>query len=206
MFNATNTQRNLISAGYEIAADGVLGPQTFACLLARTGLHRLDQLPLSGPLGAALYTWTPTADIITPLRLQHFLAQTACETAAFTRLKESDGGNPHYFDRYEGDKELGNTHPGDGAKYCGRGLLDDTGRWNYQHIHDLTGIDCVNHPEFLEVPNLAVRAACIFWKSRNINAAADDNDLPRVTKLVNGGLNGLSDRQTFFTRLKVITA
>jgi len=148
----------------------------------------------------------PTAEIDTPLRVRHFLAQAACETAAFSRLKESDGGNPHYFDRYEGNVNLGNTQEGDGARFCGRGLLDTTGRWNYTHLAKLTGLDCVNHPELLERPATAVVAAVKYWASRNCNAAADTNDIETVTREIDGGLNGLPDRQIFFKRLGVIQA
>lgn len=205
MFNARNTQLALKTKGYYSGAvDGDLGPKTLAALMAIAGLHRPEMVPLAAPLGEYLDTGLDKAEINTPIRLAHFLAQTACETAAFTRLKENDGGDPHYFDRYEGNKTLGNTQPGDGSRFCGRGLLDTTGRWNYQHLHDISGIDCVNHPEILQQPMYASQSALAYWSSRSINKAADANDIDRVTMLVNGGLNGLSDRKIFLGRLNSV--
>lgn len=208
MFNARTTQLNLLLKGYDPgASDGLFGPKTFAALLMAAGMnHDPTKVPLAPAIGVSLARWLDPNGINTPLRMAHFLAQAACETAAFTKLKESDGGNPHYFDRYEGNKNLGNTHPGDGHLFCGRGLLDSTGRWNYQHLHDLTNLDCVNRPELLEVPENAVDAAVTYWNSRAVSAAADRNDLPHVTQLINGGQNGLADRQIFLDRLnKVIS-
>lgn len=201
MFDAAVTQANLNRvANAGLTVDGMAGPATFGALLARAGLRA--SVPLDHDLGVALVAHLDAYDINTPLRLRHFLAQAACETWAFTVLKER--GDANYFHRYEGRRDLGNIQPGDGARYCGRGLLDTTGRANYHALATLTGIDCENHPELLEDPDNAVRSACVYWHSRGVNALADLNDIRGVTQAVNGGLNGLVDRTTFFERLGVI--
>jgi len=201
MFDASTTQTNLnrvANAGLKV--DGIAGPATFAALLARAGLRVVA--PLDHDLGASLAAKLDSYGINTPIRVRHFLAQTACETWAFTVLKER--GDAAYFQRYEGRRDLGNTQPGDGALYCGRGLLDTTGRYNYSLLADLTKLDCVNHPELLEEPDYAVLAACVFWQHRDVNALADANDIQGVTRAINGGLNGLADRMTYFERLGVL--
>jgi putative chitinase len=201
MFDASATQANLNHvANAGLTVDGIAGPATFAALLARAGLN--GSIPLGHDLGVALVAHLDAYDINTSLRVRHFLAQAACETFAFTVLKER--GDAAYFQRYEGRRDLGNTQPGDGARFCGRGLLDTTGRYNYALLAGLTGLDCINHPELLEVPDNAVLAACIYWQHRNVNALADANDINGVTRAVNGGLNGLADRMTFFDRLGVL--
>ena len=207
MFDAHNTQlalNHVANAG--LVVDGELGPATLAALLRHASQRPLSQLALVPAIAAAMATGLEVDDINTPLRLRHFLAQTACETAGFTRLVESDGGDPNYFKRYEGNRNLGNTLPGDGAKFKGRGLLDTTGRWNYGELAKLTGLDCVVHPELLEEPENAMLAAGCFWVERKCNEAADASDIKLVTIRVNGGTNGLADRMTYFGRLGVIQA
>lgn len=202
MFNARNTQTALVKLGYPLAVDGALGPATMGALL-QTASKR-GTLALGPAIAAQLVARCAEAGVDTPLRLRHFLAQTACETAGFTRLKEGDGGDPSYFNRYEMRRDLGNTRTGDGARYCGRGLLDTTGKANYAALAALSGLDCVNHPELLEDPANAVISALEYWKSRNCNAPADANDIRQVTLRINGGYNGLSDRLIYFNRLGVL--
>lgn len=199
MFDAHATQRNLVAKGYSLTVDGVAGPKTFAALLLRASQRAAANVPLAPALGAELATQLDAAGINTQLRVRHFLAQAACETWGFTRMVELASGQA-----YEGRRDLGNTQPGDGALYKGRGLLDTTGRYNYETLERLTGIDCVNHPELLEQPHQAVQAAISYWMFKSVNVAADANDIHRVTFLVNGGYNGIADRQIYFDRLGVI--
>jgi len=202
MIDARPAQTALVKLGYQLTVDGNLGPKTMGALLQTTS--KRGALPLGPALAANLVARMGEADISTALRLRHFLAQTACETAGFTRLKESDGGDPSYFNLYEMRRDLGNTRPGDGARYCGRGLLDTTGKANYARLAALSGLDCVAHPELLEDPANAVASALAYWKDRNCNAPADANDIRQVTLRINGGYNGLSDRLTYFNRLGVL--
>jgi putative chitinase len=208
VINVLATQQWLANHAHYITPDGVLGPETYANILSVVSQHPVPLMPFAVPLGAAMVKYLNLAGINTPLRLAHFLAQTACETAGFMRMKEWDGGNPHYFDRYEPPssvaKMLGNQQAGDGAKYCGRGLLDSTGRWNYQNLHNLTGIDCVNHPELLEQPDSAVVAAISFWTHHDCNTLADADNITAITKIINGGLTGLNDREIYLSRAKTV--
>lgn len=201
MFNATNTQKQLNAvANAGLATDGIAGPATFAALMKRAAG---SLSPLASTLAPILVAKLDAHGINTPLRVRGFLAQACAETDRFRTLVEY--GSASYFTRYDGRKDLGNLQPGDGARFKGRGLLQTTGRANYAALATATGLDCVNHPELLEDPANAVEAACRFWVSRpGLNAAADAADVKRTTLLINGGYNGLTDRQTFFNLLGVI--
>jgi putative chitinase len=133
--------------------------------------------------------------IDTPLRLCHFLAQLAHESAHFQVTLEFASGKA-----YERRQDLGNTKKGDGPRYRGRGLIQTTGRANYRQA--TAAIKALNNkapnfednPEALEQFPWALLAGITYWQKRKINAAADQDDVVRVTKLINGGKNGLDDR------------
>ena len=97
---------------------------------------------------------------------------------------------------------MGNTPQadGDGQRYKGRGLIQLTGRSNYEQISKATGIDFVSSPELLKKPQYAVLSACWFWDSRRLNTLADVNDFAGITKKINGGYNGLADRQSYYDK------
>lgn len=135
--------------------------------------------------------------INTRLRIAHFLGQTCHESAGFRTTEEFASG-----DAYEGRRDLGNVKPGDGRRYKGRGLIQLTGRANYRDTGKVLGIDLENNPERAAEPVLSLRIACEYWKSRRINAPCDRDDLITVTKLINGGLNGLDDRRERTSRAK----
>lgn len=124
------------------------------------------------------------------LRIAHFLGQTCHESAGFRTTEEFASG-----ERYEGRADLGNTQRGDGPRYKGRGLLQLTGRANYRELGRILQLDLENDPERAAEPVLSLTIACEYWKKRNINAACDRDDIIEVTRLVNGGLNGLDDRR-----------
>ena len=108
---------------------------------------------------------------------------------------------------YGGDwglKNLGNSQPGDGWRFRGRGAKQTTGRSNYNDVKTVTGIDVIANPDLLADPDMAVQAACIFWSKKNCNSFADKDDILGLTKAVNGGTNGLPDRQAALVRAKVI--
>ena len=107
---------------------------------------------------------------------------------------------------YEGRKDLGNTEPGDGPRYKGRGLLQLTGRANYRKLGAILGVDLENRPELAAEPVLSLRIACEYWKSRRINDPCDSDDLREVTRRVNGGYNGLEDRQANLAKAKAALA
>lgn len=127
--------------------------------------------------------------INTPLREAHFLAQIGHESGRLIYVKELASGKA-----YEGRKDLGNTVAGDGVTYKGRGLIQITGRNNYQAISNDLGIDFIKHPEFLETAENAALSAGWFWNRHNLNAKADLDLLTQITKTINGGTNGLADR------------
>mgnify|MGYP000945617930 CR=1 FL=1 len=136
------------------------------------------------------------------LRICHFLAQAAHETDGFRTLEEY--GGPAYFIRYEGRRDLGNTQAGDGIRYHGRGIFQLTGRANYRRFGQLLGIDLETEPEQAKEPEISLRVAFAYWGERAINTAADADDSERVTKLINGGRNGLSERVRYLAKAKAI--
>lgn len=104
--------------------------------------------------------------------------------------------------RYEGRRDLGNVHPGDGSRFRGRGPIQITGRANYQKYGDLLGIDLVNSPMLAASKEVAFRIAGSFWKTHGLNDLADSEKFVDITKRINGGLNGLEDRQARYARAK----
>jgi putative chitinase len=132
--------------------------------------------------------------IDTPGQQQRFLAQIAHESGGFFYVRELASGAA-----YEGRADLGNTQPGDGCKFRGRGLIQITGRANTAACsRALFGDDrLLDTPELLEQPSLATRSAGWFWKSKNLGAI---EDFERLTRRINGGTNGLADRYAYLGR------
>lgn len=97
-----------------------------------------------------------------------------------------------------GAANLGNTQPGDGAAYIGRGLKQLTGRTNYKACGSALGKDLLRNPDLLLTPSMAALSAGWFWHSRNLNELADRGDVVGMTRLVNGGRNGLAKRQALW--------
>lgn len=144
----------------------------------------------------------PDAGINTPLRLAHFLAQSAHETCDFCYLRELWGPTQAQR-RYEGRLDLGNTHPGDGRLYMGRGVFQLTGRANYEHYAIETGLPLVEEPDLAARPDLSVWLACLYWTAHGLNAKADADDILGITKAINGGFNGLVERKQRLVRAKI---
>ena len=140
------------------------------------------------------------ADCMTPLRLAMWLAQLAHESGGFRWLREL--GDAAYFQRYEGRADLGNTQPGDGARYCGRGFIQITGRTNYTNAAKALNIDLVRYPQFAEVPVIAAMVAAWYWRRHQLNRYADRGDVRGATKAINGGFTGLADREAYYRRAK----
>jgi putative chitinase len=146
------------------------------------GDNAARQAAITAEAGEVLATTLDEYEINTRLRIAHFLGQTCHESAGFRTTEEFATG-----DAYEGRKDLGNTQPGDGRRYKGRGLLQLTGRANYREYGKALKIDLENNPARAAEPALSLRIACEYWKRRNINAACDRDDLITVTRLINGG-------------------
>jgi len=152
-------------------------------------------------IAAGLDLHCPVYDIDTHLRLAHLLAQACHETCGFKFLHEIWGPTPAQIG-YEGRADLGNTEPGDGYRFRGRGIFQLTGRANYTRIGAALGIGLENDPEMAADPSTSAEIACFYWNAHNLNAAADANDILRVTRGINGGLNGLADREACFARAR----
>ena len=135
--------------------------------------------------------------ISTALRMAHYLAQVAHESAEMKYTKEIASGK-----EYEGRKDLGNNSPGDGVKYKGSGLIQLTGKTNYKAYQEFCGFDVVSKPELLEQPLGATRSSMWFWWKHGLNNYADKDDLRAVTKHINGGYNGLASREKYLKRAK----
>lgn len=131
--------------------------------------------------------------INTRLRQAAFLAQIGHESGGLKYVREIWGPTIAQ-QRYEGRKDLGNTQPGDGRRFLGRGLIQLTGRANYARMSAVLGLDFVSTPEALESPLYASLSAGEFWSSRKLNALADVGDMRLITRRINGGYNGLEDR------------
>lgn len=144
-------------------------------------------------------------DIDTPTRQAAFLAQIGHESGGLHWLIEIWGPTPAQS-RYEGRADLGNTRPGDGYKYRGRGLIQLTGRFNYAKASVALGINVSDNPELLGQSPLADRVAGWFWQSHGCNEIADGGDFKALTKRINGGTNGLSDRLALWGKAKSVLA
>lgn len=131
----------------------------------------------------------------TKLRTAAFLAQIGHESGQLRYVEELASGAA-----YEGRKDLGNTLPGDGVKYKGRGLIQITGRANYALLSKEFGVDFLSSPVLLSSPEWAVKSAFWFWSKNNLNALADMSDFRQLTKRINGGYNGLADREALYKK------
>ena len=144
-----------------------------------------------------------TYGINTYLRVCHFLAQAAHESDGFKTLREYWGPTPAQ-NRYEGRATLGNTRNGDGKRFMGRGIFQLTGRANYRQFGQAIGVDLENNPELAESPEISVHTAVEYWKNRKLNPLADQDDIEKITRKINGGLNGFEDRKKYLDIAKRI--
>ena len=139
-----------------------------------------------------------------PARAAAFLAQLAHESGQF-RFMEEIWGPTDAQRRYEPvsklSKDLGNTDAGDGKRFKGRGPIQLTGRANYKRFGDLLGVDLVGDPPRAANPDVAFRVAGLYWSKKGLNQLADlttDDAFKEITRRINGGFNGLADRQAFY--------
>lgn len=149
------------------------------------------------PLNSAMLEF----DITGPVRQAAFLAQIAHESGSLQYVKEIASG-----EAYEGRKDLGNLQPGDGVRFKGRGLIQVTGRANYDECGRALGLPLLESPELLEEPINACRSAAWFWDSRGLNEISDKGDFKLITKRINGGYNGYQDRLAYYERAQRVLA
>ena len=168
----------------------------------------------------ALSQLLPDYDINSPQRIAAFIAQCSHESGGFTALKENLNYRavtlrkifPKYFptdelaNAFAGKPEMianrvyasrmgnGDEASGDGFRYCGRGLIQLTGKNNYQAFADSLEMNVEDVPDYLSTFEGAAQSACWFWESNNLNQWADKGDILTLTKRINGGTIGLEDR------------
>jgi putative chitinase len=138
--------------------------------------------------------------IDTPRRAAMFLAQVGHESLSLRFFEEIWGPTDAQL-TYQG--RMGNVQPGDGKRYKGRGPIQLTGRNNYRKFGGLLGLPLESRPELAAQPNVAFRTAAIFWQQIGANALADAGNVREITRRINGGFNGLQDRES---RLATINA
>lgn len=206
-------------------------PTLDADLLRRaTGCARGVALTWAAPLANACLMY----GITTPARLAAFLAQVGHESAGLTRTVESlnysaDGLLRTWPTRYTPELareharqqevianhvyggRMGNSAPGDGWKYRGRGLIQVTGKANYEAVRDLLR-ECHDAPDLLAMPGIlaeprwAALSAGAYWQERDLNPLADAGDFDRITRRINGGTNGMADRRSRYAKAKAALA
>lgn len=140
----------------------------------------------------------PKYGIDSVLRVSAFLAQIAHESGSLRYVKEIASGEAYDIGRLAA--RLGNTPEvdGDGQRYKGRGLIQITGHDNYERTGRALSLDLLKSPELLETTQYAVESACWWWKQQGLNELADKGDFRRITKVINGGYNGLASREAFY--------
>ena len=171
---------------------------------------------LTTPLMADLADWInrtcPDYEIDTAQEYCHFLAQACHETDHFRTLREYASGKA-----YEGRADLGNSQPGDGPRFRGRGIFQTTGRANYLQLGIKRGSPnlFIDQPELLEQPEYAVWSACEYWRTRGLNDVANhaDGDVLKkkyrgsvidvspveyISLAINGGYNGMDERKAYY--------
>jgi putative chitinase len=140
-------------------------------------------------------------EINTKNRQAHFIAQCAHECDHFKTTQEYASGAA-----YEGRKDLGNTHTGDGKRYKGRGLIQLTGRFNYEKAGLALNKPFLEEPELVERFPAAADVSAWYWTTHQLNRHADKDDVRAVTKAINGGYNGLDSRMTYLKTAKTAIA
>lgn len=156
-----------------------------------------------GPLNDMMQKY----EINTSLRVTHFIAQVGHESANFEHPAVENGSNEYFKNNYGPGTDvgeiLGNTQEGDGPRFKGRGLIQLTGRSNYEDYGSYAGVDLTsktltareNREKLANDPHMAADVAGWYWKTRNLNESADADNVRKVTYGINGGYNGLEDRK-----------
>lgn len=135
--------------------------------------------------------------IDTGLRQAAFLAQLAHESGELRYMQELWGPTAAQL-RYEGRKDLGNTQKGDGRRYLGRGPIQITGRANYRLYGKLIGLPLEEIPVMAAYLDVGFRIAGAFWSRNGLNELADKKAFEAITRKINGGYNGLREREEFY--------
>ncbi len=190
------------------------------CILSLDQLKQMVKNPHINHWYEALEQLLPDYGINTPLRVAHFIAQCAHESGNFVFIKENLNYKaaslrkvfPKYFPTdelaaqyanrperianrvYANRMGNGDEASGDGYRYCGRGLIQLTGKDNYTFFAGSLDISVEEASEYLATFEGAAQSACWFWEQNNLNRFADANDVKGLTRAINGGYIGLEDR------------
>ena len=165
---------------------GFLTVKQLRTIMPRLTVQRADQF--LKPLNDAMKEF----EINTPKRQAAFLAQIAHESGELKYMEEIASG-----EAYEGRASLGNTQPGDGKRYKGRGPIQLTGRSNYRKAGAALKLDLEGKPELAAQPDVGCRVAGWFWKTHGLNDLADKGEFRQITRRINGGYNGEAKRGGF---------
>jgi len=200
-----------------LAADGIAGPATQAAI----GMQRVAKRPAGKPfamtpmqIGTICGCAGANVEQHWP-GLQKALAECgmdddACMVAAIATIGtevpsflpiNEYGGDSYFTKMYEGRTDLGNTHPGDGARYHGRGYIQLTGRANYRAYGDKLNVPLEQNPDLALQPEVAARILARYMKDRGIDKLAEQGDWQGVRRAVNGGLNGWDRFSTLVNQL-----
>lgn len=144
-------------------------------------------------------------EIDTPNREAMFLAQVAHESGELRYAAEIWGPTVAQ-EKYDQRLDLGNVNPGDGRKYKGRGLIQITGRANYQKASDALKVNFLLHPLYLEQPDYAARSAAWYWKAHGCNELADKMAFAQITRVINGGMNGWNSRLAYLANAQGVVS
>ena len=197
-----------------------------------TAQQLLQILPNAGHVAGVFVPVLNTAmtryQIVGTSRIAAFIAQVGHESGQLTRLVENlnysaDALRKTWPSRFDMEmasaaarkpeqianivygNRMGNTAAGDGWKYRGRGLIQSTGKNNYRACGEALGLALIAQPELLEKPQHACMSAAWFWASRGLNTLADAGKFDTITQRINGGQNGVADRQALYAKaLKVL--
>lgn len=184
-------------------ASSVDAATLYAIVPRLTGAKGQQQRAIIGTFAAYLPDMLTRFGVTTALRISHLLPQVAHESDSFATTQEYASGAA-----YEGRKDLGNIKAGDGKRFKGRGPIQLTGRANYfaftiwMRAIDRTCPDFEARPELVAEFPWAAWAVFYYWSTRNLNALADRDDLVAITKVINGGRNGLEDRRVKLAKAK----
>lgn len=185
--SASLTEEGMIEGAMQIEIDRRLD----MCLIDASQLKRLcpgANLGILTSLARAMTAYFPEFDIMTNLRICHFMAQTAHESGGFSSLTE----RPSHYDSSK-------------SKYKGRGIMQLTGKRNYRYYGKLVQVPLVEYPELAAMPQLSVLIACHYWDEGHLNRAADRDDVKAITRSINGTkMLGLAERKTYLARAKTI--
>ena len=199
--------RRFVPSTIQAIQSGEKDPKDFRYLVSRDQLKEFGWVDMTDEQFEDLNRALEKFGINTPERIRHFMSQCAHESANGRYTREIASG-----EAYNGRGDLGNVYPGDGPKYKGGGYIQLTGRSNYQSFSDYMGDpEIMNQGCSYVADNYPWSSAAYWWYSHGMNeyvdglsGLSDSEAVSRVTRRVNGGYNGLSDRQNKYQRAKSV--